>query len=836
MISDILLGSIYLIFGLSLLFLNNKKPELRINSLVFLSSLFCLIIGSSYWFTALNIKELANITKEIALIIAIPLIFLWLKQIGLIINLSTPDQDEKIQKIIREQEDSKELIEILETTLTEKNQRLSILESDREILQEMTKDRQGVEAQALLTQFAVEHAADAIFWVDSEAKILYANQAACRSLGYSANELTQMTIHDINPKFPKTAWSLHWSVLRRCGFLSVESYHRTKHNQLFPVEITISHLEFNGEEYQCTFVRDISDRKLIDRMLRQKQHEFQLLVSSIPGAVYRCALDEHWTMDFLSEWVKVITGYPANDFIHNRHRSFASIILPEDRLKIDRENAEIKDLKQPYIHEYRVIAADGSLKWIYEKGRPILDEKGKVVWLIGVMFDITEQKENLESIQQSQERLKLALAGTGQGLWDWNLQTGEVYFSSQWTDILGYAKHEIEGKARWWLKLVHPQERHLVNDVIRRHFDGKITFFEVEHRMLSKSGEWRWLINHGKIVARTSEGKPLRMTGTVKDITDRKKAEAALRASELRERERALQLELTIKELKHTQAQLIQTEKMSSLGQMVAGIAHEINNPVSFIYGNITYADQYIRELLELIELYQEYYPEPLPVIKSRITDMDLDFIKQDLLKILQSMESGAERIGSIVNSLRNFSRLDESQMKPVDIHEGIENTLLILQSRLKSNEDHVEIEVIKNYGKLPLVECYPGQLNQVFMNLLNNSIDSLRHLSITTHHEHDEKIPEEPKIWIQTEVLEQRRLFVKIRDNGPGVPEELRDRLFDPFFTTKPVGKGTGLGLSISYRIIEKHSGVIWCNSTPGSGVEFIIEIPLHQSKSYLN
>ena len=304
---------------------------------------------------------------------------------------------------------------------------------------------------------------------------------------------------------------------------------------------------------------------------------------------------------------------------------------------------------------------------------------------------------------------------------------------------------------------------------------------------------------------------------------------AQTRAAALAAQTQARQLTETLQSLQQKEAQLIQNEKMSSLGQMVAGVAHEINNPVNFIYGNLTYCEQYVKDLLDLLHLYQKHYPEPCEEIVEKSAEVDIDFIVPDLLKILSSMEMGAERIRKIVLSLRNFARHDEAETKPVDIHEGLDSTLLILQSRLKANGLIPGIEIIKDYGALPKVDCYPGQLNQVFMNILGNAIDSLENHSAPK------------KIAISTSVVPGdsnnaesgksigQLVVIRIRDNGPGLAEKAKSRLFDPFFTTKPVGKGTGLGLSISYQIVvEKHGGSLKCISEPGQGAEFWIEIPL--------
>ncbi|OLP16558.1 histidine kinase [Leptolyngbya sp. 'hensonii'] len=304
----------------------------------------------------------------------------------------------------------------------------------------------------------------------------------------------------------------------------------------------------------------------------------------------------------------------------------------------------------------------------------------------------------------------------------------------------------------------------------------------------------------------------------------------------------AKKLKKALHELQNTQTQLIQTEKMSGLGQLVAGIAHEINNPINFIYGNIQHANEYIQDLIGLLQLYQQSYPEPRSDIQARTEEIDITFLLEDLPQLLNSMKVGTDRIRQIVLSLRNFSRLDEAEMKAVDIHEGIDSTLLILQSRLKARGDCPAVKVIKNYGNLPLVECYAGQLNQVFMNLLSNAIDALE--APQPHHSRSGTSCHTSTITITTEVDDCDQAVIRIGDNGPGMTEAVRARLFDPFFTTKPVGKGTGLGLSISYQIVvEKHQGTLHCISEPGMGAEFRIEIPLrrftdretvHQARAY--
>ncbi|MBE9225465.1 GAF domain-containing protein [Phormidium sp. LEGE 05292] len=317
------------------------------------------------------------------------------------------------------------------------------------------------------------------------------------------------------------------------------------------------------------------------------------------------------------------------------------------------------------------------------------------------------------------------------------------------------------------------------------------------------------------------------------EARDRQLAEQALKQSEILLRQQAKELETTLQELKLTQSQMIQNEKMSSLGQMVAGVAHEINNPVNFIYGNITHVNQYFRDLWNILQLYQRVYPIPTQEFQAGIEEIDLDFLAEDLPKVLSSMKVGIERIGEIVRSLRIFSRLDEAEFKEADLHQGIDSTLMILEHRLQTNSERSQIKIVKNYSHIPQIECYPGQLNQVLLNIINNSIDALEEKMEILKIQQKKSLSQfTPTIVITTESINYYWIRIRIVDNGLGISQEVQSKLFDPFFTTKPVGKGTGLGLSISYQIIvEKHNGKLYYSSEVGKGTEFAIEIPVCQN-----
>lgn len=295
---------------------------------------------------------------------------------------------------------------------------------------------------------------------------------------------------------------------------------------------------------------------------------------------------------------------------------------------------------------------------------------------------------------------------------------------------------------------------------------------------------------------------------------------------------RTADLSHALETVKHAQLQLVQSEKMSSLGQLVAGIAHEINNPINFIYGNLKPAENYMTDLLGLVDCVQSDIPDLPASVRDYMEEIDLRFLQTDLPQLINSMKLGADRIRQIVLSLRNFSRLDEASLKAVDLHEGIDSTLLILQHRLKQTDDAMPpVQIVKEYGDLPPVECYASQLNQVFMNLLSNAIDALEERTHTLAHTGQSV---KPTIRIKTQALSAGQVAIHIADNGGGMPEDVKAKIFDDFFTTKEIGKGTGLGLPICQQlVVDKHHGQLMCHSTLGEGTEFVIQIPVQQARA---
>jgi PAS domain S-box-containing protein len=567
--------------------------------------------------------------------------------------------------------------------------------------------------------------------------------------------------------------------------------------------------------------------------------------------------------------------FTAEEFLA---KPWIAFIHPKDRESTLIQLQELSNTGETVSFENRFRCKDGTYKWLLWNAALCPEEQ----LIYAAARDITERKQAEEELRQSEERFRLLVKNvkdyaiymldTSGQVVSWN-KGAERLNGYQAEEIIGQhfscffphtetmsdepeqvlKKAALEGRCEWeTLRLRQDGSQFWANVVVTalRGEDGRLRGFATVTRDITERKRSQAALQQAnddlerRVEERTAELKAANEL-LKREVKERQQAEKALRQSEAQLREKAAKLKQALSELKQTQTQLIQSAKMSSLGQLVAGIAHEINNPVSFIYGNLDYAIHYIQSLIELLQLYGKHSPEPAEEIQDLIDEIDLDFVIADMPKLLSSMKLGADRIRQIVASLRNFSRHDQAEKKVVNIHEGIDNTLRLLQDRLKATASHPAIEVVKEYGDLPSVECYAGQFNQVLMNILNNAVDALEE-SIGNGQKGMSNGKESsnyqlpiinyplPKIRISTEVKDSDRIAIRIADNGPGMNEEVRRKLFDPFFTTKAVGAGTGLGLSISYQIVvEKHGGQLTCVSEPGKGAEFLIEIPIRQSQS---
>ncbi|MBR8837244.1 MAG: PAS domain S-box protein [Stigonema ocellatum SAG 48.90 = DSM 106950] len=556
--------------------------------------------------------------------------------------------------------------------------------------------------------------------------------------------------------------------------------------------------------------------------LKESEKKYRHLVEASQNMIWSVDAQGYWT--FVNQAVRSIYGYEPAEMIGRHCHEFE----PPEQIQQPGILPPILAGESVFQYEAVVLAKDGRKLNLLCNAMVLRDEAGNVLGKIGTATNITELKRAEAALRRSNAVLQAQQEASIDGILIINenrqIASYNQHFSHLWqipsallqTDdqqLLGCVLDQLENPGEFLAKVEYlyqyPEENSRDEIVLR---DGR-TFDRYSAPVRSPAGDC-----YGRI-------------WYFRDITQRKQALSDLR-------QQAQELETALHKLKHTQTQLIQSEKMSSLGQLVAGVAHEINNPVNFIYGNLNPANEYTQDLLSLLDLYRKHYPQPGAAIEEFADIIELEFLRSDLPKLFKSMMIGAERIRDIVLSLRSFSRLDEAEMKAVDIHEGIDSTLMIIQSRLKSTDQRPKIEVIKEYGNLPLVECYAGQLNQVFMNILVNAIDALEESLVRGRWATKKQLKtDNPRIYIRTQLAAPNEVTIRIADNGLGIPEDIKSQLFNPFFTTKPIGKGTGMGLAISYQIItERHSGSIECISQPGVGAEFVIRIPLIQERGEIS
>ncbi|MEG4012856.1 MULTISPECIES: PAS domain-containing sensor histidine kinase [unclassified Microcoleus] len=690
------------------------------------------------------------------------------------------------------------------------------------VARDITESKQAEIANRSLAAI-LEATPDFVGICDLEGRAVYINKAGRKMVGIDENtDISHRQVAEFTAASARSALKGAIATAVSEGFWSGETTFVSASGLEIPVsQVILSHSASDGKlAYISTIARDMSDRKQAEQALQVSQARFAGIVEIADDAIISVGADQKIIL--FNQGAERIFGCTAAEAIGQS----LSLLLPEafatSHSHLVRNFGGVKQARKMGNRKEIFGRRRDGTEFPAEASISKLEVAGEIIFT-AILRDVTASRQAEEFVRLSEERYRSLARATAQMVW---MTNASGLFDKPQPDWMAYTGMSLEEMTDNWIQAVHPEDRDRTIQAWMRARETK-SLYEVEHRLRGADGSYRhFWVRAVPILA--ADGSVREWVGTHTDISDRVQVLAAMEQSAAQYRSQAVQLEKALRDLHQAQTQLIQTEKISSLGQLVAGVAHEINNPISFIYGNITHASEYARDLLSLLHLYQKKYPNPLPEIAEATEDMEIDFLMADFPKILESMKVGADRIRDLVVSLRNFSRLDESQMKLVDIHEGIESTLLILQHRLKANAGRPAIKIIKEYGNFPKVECYPSQLNQVFMNLIANAIDALEEYN--SNHSSQEIYSPPNTIRISTSANSDTAT-IRIADSGIGINQEIIRKLFDPFFTTKPVGKGTGLGLSISYQIIvEKHRGQLQCVSAPGEGAEFIVEIPICQ------
>ena len=430
--------------------------------------------------------------------------------------------------------------------------------------------------------------------------------------------------------------------------------------------------------------------------------------------------------------------------------------------------------------------------------------RGRAVLVI--IRDISARKQRERALEEAESRWQFALEGNGDAVWDWDLEEDSILFGPNFKSMLGYTEHELADDYRAWESCIHPDDLPRVRAQLDAYISGRADKYVCEMRMRQADGTYMWIQDRGLIVARDGSGKPLRMVGTQRDITE------SIHATESMQQQLVETLELN-QQLEEAQLQLVQSEKLAVIGQLAAGVAHEMNTPLGFVSSNLNTLERYAKELLDLVHTMHvevsALNPRPeLAATDALAASIDLDFIQEDLPALLGETREGLDRVLSIVRDLRDFSRAGEQQWQSTDLHSGLDSTLNILHNQLKHH-----VKVIREYGTLPTVWCVPSQINQVFLNLLNNAAQAIEQQGTITVRTHSEG----------------SYAIVEIEDSGCGMSETQLSHIFEPFYTTKPAGKGTGLGLSLSLDIVRKHQGSLTAASRPGVGSTFTLKLPLN-------
>jgi two-component system, NtrC family, sensor kinase len=699
----------------------------------------------------------------------------------------------------------------VETRTLELQKMISCLEQEQH---DRTAAQRALQKSEAKFRGLVENAISMIFEATPDGVFTYISPNFQASMGYAFEEMQgRSLLYFVHPEDAPTCVQALQSVISSGEPCHGVEY-RMRHNDGFwrwhAANMTARRDDFERVTTLLGIANDISDRRAMESALRHSETQMRRLLENMP--VMLDAFDETGNITLWNSECERVTGFTADEIVNNPRA--LEHLYPDDvyRTEMLAEWSRRGNNFRNWALEVR--CKNGDIRTVlWSTLSEIFPVVGWSKWAVGI--DITDR-------QQHEARLRVFLENMPVMLDVFDDNGNIIAWNSECERVTGFAADEIINNPHA-LELLYPDATYRTEMLAEWARKGN-NFRNWEIELTCKDGSKRTILWCTISAVLPVAGWSNWSLGL--DITDRKHIEVELQRAEQYQREQSQRLEALLYELQRTQTQVIQSEKMSALGQLVAGVAHEINNPVTFIHGNLQYTDEYAKNLLSLVNLYQKHYPQPVPEITAAENEIDLAFIQKDLPKILNSMQIGTERIWDIVRSLRLFSRLDEAAYKAADLHAGIDSTLMILHSRTKGWDDLPAVQIIRDYGDLPVVFCYAGQLNQVFMNILSNAIDALEEAF-----QQDPEAYGQPCIRIRTTVREAAVAVIQISDNGPGIAAEVQTRLFDPFFTTKPVGQGTGMGLSISYQIIsDRHQGSLRCQSQVGTGSEFTIEIPLMQ------
>jgi two-component system, NtrC family, sensor kinase len=713
---------------------------------------------------------------------------------------------------------------------TELLQELNTLQARISDLESASSQQAQLEASLRQTESTYHQILDAINDLvlirGADSQIIWANKAFCEFYGMTREEAQSTTdIPSNEPEQINKYIKDDQYVFETGQTLVIPKERALRHDKKIRVLNTTKsgvRSEDGKVIMTVTISRDVTVEMATKKALEQKALEYRNIFEAVTDGILIFDMETANLVE-VNPATCMMHGYSYDEFIKLPPTAY---IHPESKDKFS-EFVETVRNGNNYICQAINIRKDGTTFDVEVKASTCI-YSGKP-HLLAVVRDISERKK-VEIVLREREQRLLSINNLVPGTiyqYEFDLKSGASHFnylSSKAQMMFELDESEMIEGSNPILPLIHPEDFTSLIFSINAAVHKNLPWF-CEFRIITRSGKQKWICGQSE-----PAGEKLRRAlhnGIFMDITEQKLAQEKIK-------QQAQDLAEALQEIQRTQTQFIHNEKMSSLGQLVAGIAHEINNPISFIYGNIEPASEYVQYLFKLITIYQDnIHSNNTSAAEIEATELEyLEHIIEDLPKLLQSIKVGADRIKKIVLSLRNFSRMDEAEYKKVNIHEGIDSSLMILEHRLKQNNRN-QIEITKDYGELPLIECYAGQLNQVFLNLLTNAIDAFDKALITDSKLENTCINKKPGIYISTELTKNNHITICIADNGIGIIKKIQAKIFDPFFTTKPVGKGTGMGLSICHQIItQKHNGSINCLSVPGEGTTFIIRIPLKQEK----